>query len=102
MLINIYAMTAVISRASRSIAIGLRNHDHEVSLFRFGAILTNVIMAMNDTVLSSWKGQARIAFDNLSIQCQQRAEMYRLASVQLKSNSCSKITLKSFLYVLGL
>nr|XP_020654144.1 acyl-CoA dehydrogenase family member 9, mitochondrial isoform X1 [Pogona vitticeps] len=32
MLINIYAMTAVISRASRSITIGLRNHDHEVLL----------------------------------------------------------------------
>ncbi|XP_060621957.2 complex I assembly factor ACAD9, mitochondrial [Anolis sagrei] len=31
-LINLYAMTAVISRASRSIAIGLRNHDHEVLL----------------------------------------------------------------------
>ncbi|KAM4022597.1 complex I assembly factor ACAD9, mitochondrial [Anomaloglossus baeobatrachus] len=29
-LINLYAMTAVISRASRSISIGLRNHDHEV------------------------------------------------------------------------
>uniref|UniRef100_A0A8C5QPV0 Acyl-CoA dehydrogenase family member 9 n=1 Tax=Leptobrachium leishanense TaxID=445787 RepID=A0A8C5QPV0_9ANUR len=28
-LINLYAMTAVISRASRSISIGLRNHDHE-------------------------------------------------------------------------
>ncbi|XP_038552896.1 complex I assembly factor ACAD9, mitochondrial [Micropterus salmoides] len=31
-LINIYAMTAVLSRASRSISIGLRNHDHEVLL----------------------------------------------------------------------
>ncbi|XP_068172432.1 complex I assembly factor ACAD9, mitochondrial [Antennarius striatus] len=31
-LINIYAMTAVISRASRSISIGLKNHDHEVLL----------------------------------------------------------------------
>ncbi|XP_013913451.1 PREDICTED: acyl-CoA dehydrogenase family member 9, mitochondrial [Thamnophis sirtalis] len=31
--INLYAMTAVISRASRSICIGLNNHDHEVSLF---------------------------------------------------------------------
>ncbi|XP_043934017.1 complex I assembly factor ACAD9, mitochondrial isoform X2 [Protopterus annectens] len=31
-LINIYAMTAVISRASRSISIGLPNHDHEVLL----------------------------------------------------------------------
>ncbi|XP_048462675.1 complex I assembly factor ACAD9, mitochondrial [Rhincodon typus] len=31
-LINIYAMTAVISRASRSISIGLCNHDHEVLL----------------------------------------------------------------------
>uniref|UniRef100_A0A8D0GYZ7 Complex I assembly factor ACAD9, mitochondrial n=1 Tax=Sphenodon punctatus TaxID=8508 RepID=A0A8D0GYZ7_SPHPU len=31
-LINLYAMTAVISRASRSISIGLRNHDHEVML----------------------------------------------------------------------
>ncbi|CAM9364579.1 unnamed protein product [Bubo scandiacus] len=30
--INIYAMTAAISRASRSISIGLRNHDHEVLL----------------------------------------------------------------------
>uniref|UniRef100_A0A663MM96 Complex I assembly factor ACAD9, mitochondrial n=1 Tax=Athene cunicularia TaxID=194338 RepID=A0A663MM96_ATHCN len=30
--INIYAMTATISRASRSISIGLRNHDHEVLL----------------------------------------------------------------------
>ncbi|NXS22049.1 ACAD9 dehydrogenase, partial [Mystacornis crossleyi] len=29
--INLYAMTAAISRASRSISIGLRNHDHEVS-----------------------------------------------------------------------
>ncbi|XP_062977321.1 complex I assembly factor ACAD9, mitochondrial isoform X1 [Elgaria multicarinata webbii] len=32
MLINLYAMTATISRASRSISIGLRNHDHEVLL----------------------------------------------------------------------
>ncbi|KAL3977713.1 cytochrome c oxidase assembly protein subunit 20 [Sarotherodon galilaeus] len=31
-LIHIYAMTAVLSRASRSISIGLRNHDHEVLL----------------------------------------------------------------------
>ncbi|NXM05042.1 ACAD9 dehydrogenase, partial [Tyrannus savana] len=30
--INLYAMTAAISRASRSISIGLRNHDHEVLL----------------------------------------------------------------------
>ncbi|XP_032851702.2 complex I assembly factor ACAD9, mitochondrial isoform X3 [Tyto alba] len=30
--INVYAMTAAISRASRSISIGLRNHDHEVLL----------------------------------------------------------------------
>lgn len=29
---NAYAMTAVLSRASRSISIGLRNHDHEVLL----------------------------------------------------------------------
>uniref|UniRef100_A0A8C2J6J4 Acyl-CoA dehydrogenase family, member 9 n=1 Tax=Cyprinus carpio TaxID=7962 RepID=A0A8C2J6J4_CYPCA len=28
-LINLYAMTAVLSRTSRSISIGLRNHDHE-------------------------------------------------------------------------
>ncbi|XP_030061622.1 complex I assembly factor ACAD9, mitochondrial [Microcaecilia unicolor] len=34
-LINLYAMTATISRASRSMRIGLRNHDHEV-------LLTNV------------------------------------------------------------
>nr|XP_019942702.1 PREDICTED: acyl-CoA dehydrogenase family member 9, mitochondrial [Paralichthys olivaceus] len=31
-LINLYAMTAVLSRASRSVSIGLRNHDHEVLL----------------------------------------------------------------------
>ncbi|KAI9546649.1 Complex I assembly factor acad9, mitochondrial [Dissostichus eleginoides] len=31
-LIHLYAMTAVLSRASRSISIGLRNHDHEVLL----------------------------------------------------------------------
>lgn len=31
-MINLYAMTAVLSRASRSISIGLRNHDHEVLL----------------------------------------------------------------------
>ncbi|XP_006007880.1 complex I assembly factor ACAD9, mitochondrial [Latimeria chalumnae] len=31
-LINLYAMTAVLSRASRSISIGLRDHDHEVLL----------------------------------------------------------------------
>ncbi|XP_070704741.1 complex I assembly factor ACAD9, mitochondrial [Pempheris klunzingeri] len=30
--INLYAMTAVLSRTSRSISIGLRNHDHEVLL----------------------------------------------------------------------
>lgn len=30
-LINLYGMTAVLSRASRSIRVGLRNHDHEVS-----------------------------------------------------------------------
>uniref|UniRef100_A0A8C3AKK0 Acyl-CoA dehydrogenase family, member 9 n=1 Tax=Cyclopterus lumpus TaxID=8103 RepID=A0A8C3AKK0_CYCLU len=29
-LIHLYAMTAVLSRTSRSISIGLRNHDHEV------------------------------------------------------------------------
>uniref|UniRef100_A0A8C6YBX1 Complex I assembly factor ACAD9, mitochondrial n=1 Tax=Naja naja TaxID=35670 RepID=A0A8C6YBX1_NAJNA len=31
--INLYAMTAVLSRATRSMCIGLNNHDHEVSLF---------------------------------------------------------------------
>lgn len=30
-LINLYGMTAVLSRASRSVRVGLRNHDHEVS-----------------------------------------------------------------------
>lgn len=29
-LINLYGMTAVLSRATRSIRVGLRNHDHEV------------------------------------------------------------------------
>ncbi|XP_074139797.1 complex I assembly factor ACAD9, mitochondrial [Sminthopsis crassicaudata] len=31
-LINLYAMTAVLSRSSRSVHVGLRNHDHEVLL----------------------------------------------------------------------
>ncbi|XP_031812531.1 complex I assembly factor ACAD9, mitochondrial isoform X2 [Sarcophilus harrisii] len=31
-LINLYAMTAVLSRSSRSVRVGLRNHDHEVLL----------------------------------------------------------------------
>uniref|UniRef100_A0A8D0VCC0 Complex I assembly factor ACAD9, mitochondrial n=1 Tax=Sus scrofa TaxID=9823 RepID=A0A8D0VCC0_PIG len=31
-LINLYGMTAVLSRATRSIRMGLRNHDHEVLL----------------------------------------------------------------------
>ncbi|XP_019573120.1 complex I assembly factor ACAD9, mitochondrial isoform X4 [Rhinolophus sinicus] len=31
-LINLYGMTAVLSRASRSMRVGLRNHDHEVLL----------------------------------------------------------------------
>ncbi|XP_026357242.1 complex I assembly factor ACAD9, mitochondrial [Ursus maritimus] len=31
-LINLYGMTAVLSRASRSIRMGIRNHDHEVLL----------------------------------------------------------------------
>ncbi|XP_003796310.3 acyl-CoA dehydrogenase family member 9, mitochondrial [Otolemur garnettii] len=34
-LINLYGMTAVLSRASRSIRIGLRNHDHEVLLANY-------------------------------------------------------------------
>ncbi|KAM5280437.1 complex I assembly factor ACAD9, mitochondrial [Ctenodactylus gundi] len=33
-LINLYAMAAVLSRASRSVRIGLPNHDHEVLLAR--------------------------------------------------------------------
>ncbi|XP_062977323.1 complex I assembly factor ACAD9, mitochondrial isoform X2 [Elgaria multicarinata webbii] len=39
MLINLYAMTATISRASRSISIGLRNHDHEVRNKHFTTLL---------------------------------------------------------------
>ncbi|XP_004395742.1 PREDICTED: acyl-CoA dehydrogenase family member 9, mitochondrial [Odobenus rosmarus divergens] len=31
-LINLYGMTAVLSRASRSMRVGIRNHDHEVLL----------------------------------------------------------------------
>uniref|UniRef100_A0A8D0A8I7 Acyl-CoA dehydrogenase family, member 9 n=1 Tax=Sander lucioperca TaxID=283035 RepID=A0A8D0A8I7_SANLU len=34
-MINLYAMTAVLSRTSRSISIGLRNHDHEVQMRMF-------------------------------------------------------------------
>ncbi|AWP03484.1 putative acyl-CoA dehydrogenase family member 9 mitochondrial [Scophthalmus maximus] len=48
-LINLYAMTAVLSRASRSISIGLRNHDHEVllaSTFCSEAFIKNNYMMM--------------------------------------------------------
>lgn len=38
-------MTAVISRASRSISIGLRNHDHEVSAHIF---VTNTLQRKVD------------------------------------------------------
>ncbi|XP_075689940.1 complex I assembly factor ACAD9, mitochondrial [Rhinoderma darwinii] len=51
-LINLYAMTAVISRASRSISIGLHNHDHEVviaNLFCSEAYFKNCYM-MNQLV----------------------------------------------------
>uniref|UniRef100_A0A673IKF7 Acyl-CoA dehydrogenase family member 9, mitochondrial-like n=1 Tax=Sinocyclocheilus rhinocerous TaxID=307959 RepID=A0A673IKF7_9TELE len=39
-LINLYAMTAVLSRTSRSISIGLRNHDHERSLNGLGFVFS--------------------------------------------------------------
>ncbi|XP_063796662.1 complex I assembly factor ACAD9, mitochondrial [Pseudophryne corroboree] len=45
--INLYAMTAVIARASRSISIGLRNHDDEVliaNLFCSQAYFSNAFM----------------------------------------------------------
>ena len=38
--IDLYAMTAVIARASRSISIGLKNHDHEVSAAARPAVST--------------------------------------------------------------
>lgn len=55
-LINLYAMTAVISRASRSISIGLRNHDHEVSAPVVSLTVTNAaikLCSVNDSVLST-------------------------------------------------
>uniref|UniRef100_A0A665WHD4 Acyl-CoA dehydrogenase family, member 9 n=1 Tax=Echeneis naucrates TaxID=173247 RepID=A0A665WHD4_ECHNA len=40
LVINLYAMTAVLSRASRSISIGLRNHDYEVCKVLFTTSVT--------------------------------------------------------------
>ncbi|MBZ3887612.1 Acyl-CoA dehydrogenase family member 9, mitochondrial [Sciurus carolinensis] len=45
-LINLYGMTAVLSRASRAIRVGLRNHDHEVllaSMFCTEAYVQNLL-----------------------------------------------------------
>ncbi|ELW62354.1 Acyl-CoA dehydrogenase family member 9, mitochondrial [Tupaia chinensis] len=38
-LINLYGMTAVLSRASRSVRVGLRNHDHEALLSECSQLL---------------------------------------------------------------
>uniref|UniRef100_A0A8C1CQ87 Acyl-CoA dehydrogenase family, member 9 n=2 Tax=Cyprinus carpio TaxID=7962 RepID=A0A8C1CQ87_CYPCA len=44
-LINLYAMTAVLSRTSRSISIGLRNHDHEeICLQNFEIVNVNSLV----------------------------------------------------------
>ncbi|XP_058026008.1 complex I assembly factor ACAD9, mitochondrial [Ahaetulla prasina] len=48
--INLYAMTAVISRASRSICIGLSNHDHEVLLANI--FCTEACFENNYTIVS--------------------------------------------------
>lgn len=40
--INLYAMTAAISRASRAISIGLRNHDHDVSVLQYQSQPSNI------------------------------------------------------------
>ena len=45
---HLYAMTACISRASRSIAWGIRNHDHELDLTR--AICEESITTVMDLV----------------------------------------------------
>ncbi|KAK9406227.1 acyl-CoA dehydrogenase family member 9 mitochondrial [Crotalus adamanteus] len=51
--INLYAMTAVISRASRSICIGLNNHDHEVLLANI--FCTEACFENNYTIVSLQK-----------------------------------------------
>ncbi|XP_032067106.1 complex I assembly factor ACAD9, mitochondrial [Thamnophis elegans] len=51
--INLYAMTAVISRASRSICIGLNNHDHEVMLANI--FCTEACFENNYTIVSLQK-----------------------------------------------
>lgn len=59
-LIHLYAMTAVLSRASRSISIGLRNHDHEVrtkSQSPFSPAAVQVKVFHSHTSNSKWLPQ---------------------------------------------
>ncbi|GCC21834.1 hypothetical protein chiPu_0000221 [Chiloscyllium punctatum] len=77
-LINIYAMTAVISRASRSISIGLRNHDHEVLLantfcseayFRNNYLLAQLQKNSSENLDDSIKKIAQQVLDKRSYIC---------------------------------
>ncbi|XP_078517563.1 complex I assembly factor ACAD9, mitochondrial [Lissotriton helveticus] len=76
--INLYAMTAVLSRASRSISIGLRNHDHEVLLTNMFCTETffknNYLVAQLDknspeNTDDSVKKIAKLILENRSYTC---------------------------------
>ncbi|XP_070594662.1 complex I assembly factor ACAD9, mitochondrial [Erythrolamprus reginae] len=61
--INLYAMTAVISRSSRSICIGLKNHDHEVMLANI--FCTEACFENNYTIISLQKDAPENLDDNI-------------------------------------
>ncbi|NXD29513.1 ACAD9 dehydrogenase, partial [Spelaeornis formosus] len=76
--INLYAMTAAISRASRSISIGLRNHDHEVLLtnifcteayFKNNYAMTQLEKYADENLDDSIKKAAKQILENRSYIC---------------------------------
>lgn len=77
-LINLYAMTAVLSRTSRSISIGVRNHDHEVLLantfcteahFKNNYLLTQLHKHSPENNDASIKKIAKQVLDNRAYIC---------------------------------
>uniref|UniRef100_A0A2D4K7E2 ACAD9/ACADV-like C-terminal domain-containing protein n=2 Tax=Micrurus TaxID=8634 RepID=A0A2D4K7E2_9SAUR len=62
-IINLYAMTAVISRATRSMCIGLNNHDHEVLLANI--FCTEACFENNYTMVSLQKDSPENLDENI-------------------------------------
>lgn len=77
-LINLYAMTAVLSRTSRSISIGLRSHDHEVLLantfcseafFKNNYLMTQLQKHSPENIDANIKKIAREVLENRAYVC---------------------------------